>query len=575
MEKLRNLRHVFTLYSEADVDKLCYTPKSKGENSQFPYIENLDGNALKKICKQYGYPITIVHEKRYVDKLYRDIYYHYYSEMHFDVSRQCQRLALFKLPSHRLEKPYTEKDFLYGTHPGENVRDLSELEQNFLGVIVIRPPFVHVSPSNVTHTMSRTLLSVKSGHSDEHILSAKYHISIYGHTYTVSAFPFSNQHGDALKCAETCVWEMLEYFGARYATYQSVLPSDLYKKISSTASQRLLPSRGLNVTESSYLFQSFGFESKLYMRSLFDFTSRNIKSARHYVSYDKIRSFTTAPYFHRIFHYCVESGFPLYSVLDTPNGNNNPKHSVVTVGYVPIDLKNISVDMIMNHCFKWGTLYFLDLADISFTYVNNDDNQIPYVREKFDQFSNVKGQCNHRLDTFVVPLPRHVYLDADMAASYIDTLLYNYTDLLKDTLKGLKFSNTAENPIVIRYFLTTVKNFKEQRVTDAVKYGGESNDEEIIYYSNLDCSHFIWVAELSTVELYKEPQSYIFGEIILDATASSSTAHGSVIALRLGPNAAYRLQDESSMMIFSDVQNKNAGRISNMRAIYHHFLTNA
>ena len=585
MERLKKLKCVFTLWSDSDVDVLCSRSQDTEQDTEsntpqtnaiYPFIENLDGESLKKICKQYQYPISIVYEKRYVDKLYRDIYYHYYSEMHFDVSRQCQRLALFRLPETRGHRPYTEADFIYGTESANEKRNLAELDENFIGVIVVRPPFVQVPANDVKHTMSRTLLSVKHGHSkDDKILSAQYRIAIYGHTYTVSAFPFSNQHGDALKCAETCIWEMLEYYGTRYSNYRTVLPSDIYKKISTTASQRFLPSIGLNINESSYLLQSFGFETKLYLRELFDNVDANVESVRHYKEPGKIKCRTAVPYFHRIFHYCVESGFPLYCVLDTPTENNSPRHSVLTIGYVEINTNQLSTGEIEKSVFKWADLFFLDLADISYTYIVNDDNQVPYLHEDFDSFSSQSEQKNHRLNAFVVPLPRHVYLDADMAASYIDTLLYNYCDLLSIAINELELGNSQSNPIVIRYFLTTVKNFKEQRITDAVICGQDKdNEEEIIFYSNLDYSHFIWVAEFSTVELYNE-DNYIFGELVLDATASSSTAHASVIAIRIGPNAAYRLQDESSMAIFDQSQTAKSGRITGMRVIYHRFCTHA
>ena len=188
MERLKKLKCVFTLWSDSDVDVLCSRSQDTEQDTEsntpqtnaiYPFIENLDGESLKKICKQYQYPISIVYEKRYVDKLYRDIYYHYYSEMHFDVSRQCQRLALFRLPETRGHRPYTEADFIYGTESANEKRNLAELDENFIGVIVVRPPFVQVPTNDVKHTMSRTLLSVKHGHSkDDKILSAQYRIAI-------------------------------------------------------------------------------------------------------------------------------------------------------------------------------------------------------------------------------------------------------------------------------------------------------------------------------------------------------------------------------------------------------------
>ena len=53
MERLKELKCVFTLWSDSDVDALCSQSQGTEPTESYPYIENLDGEALKKICEQY------------------------------------------------------------------------------------------------------------------------------------------------------------------------------------------------------------------------------------------------------------------------------------------------------------------------------------------------------------------------------------------------------------------------------------------------------------------------------------------------------------------------------------------
>lgn len=48
MERLKELKCVFTLWSDSDVDALCSQSQDTGPTESYPYIENLDGEALKK-----------------------------------------------------------------------------------------------------------------------------------------------------------------------------------------------------------------------------------------------------------------------------------------------------------------------------------------------------------------------------------------------------------------------------------------------------------------------------------------------------------------------------------------------
>ena len=52
--------------------------------------------SLKKIISLMPFPLTIVYEPYYVDRIYRDEYYTYYSKKHFGISRNTKRFIFFK-----------------------------------------------------------------------------------------------------------------------------------------------------------------------------------------------------------------------------------------------------------------------------------------------------------------------------------------------------------------------------------------------------------------------------------------------------------------------------------------------
>ena len=83
LEKIEeSMQHVI-LKDEDYAKKYCY---------KIPYINK---SLFLSICNLYGYPITMIRQLQYTDKMYRDVYYIYLSHLHFDVERHCQRLALF------------------------------------------------------------------------------------------------------------------------------------------------------------------------------------------------------------------------------------------------------------------------------------------------------------------------------------------------------------------------------------------------------------------------------------------------------------------------------------------------
>ena len=574
LKKIQDSGQYKVLYDETGAEGYC---------QGIPYI---DIGLFLNICDLYGYPITVICQPQYTDKMYRDAYYIYLSHLHFDIGRHCQRLALFKGEIHLA-------DFF---DPDRHM----DLQESLLGTMVIRPSYNH-SPE---YTLGRTLLDpYKLKRPLHYISTARYKATICGQTYTIEAFPFSNQHGDVLRCAETSVWSLMEYYGTRYENYRVVLPSTISSWASKELPERSLPSDGLTYSQISSLLKTFSFEPRIYERVAYrDSTKMSTEELldRLLAGKDIYRALRSELYreqetaemgdrayqitktmseceieaekvnqqidteikkilqreadenerkikekgelrrlsLHDLFHYYVESGIPLITAVC--NQREEIHHSIVVIGHderVPYRMTKESID---ERVFKYGKLNMIDSASFYDRYITIDDNQYPYRSERYDRFSMAQ---NCKVEAFIVPLYRHILLDAEAAISIIETIYKDSTAVLKATLDQLIEEenvgcqgNSLDNPLVLRYYLTTSSGFVDFRNRDTEYL------EERLFYTMTSFPKYIWVGEYSTLELYC--QGKILGEIIVDATAPKYSGMGAVIAMRFGGRCASRQTGE-------------------------------
>lgn len=566
------------------------------ENDTIEYCKKMlyiNQQSFLSICKLYGYPLTIICQMRYTDKMYRDAYSIYLSHLHFDMKRHCQRLALFK-----------------GAIPLENFFDSDchkSLQQKILGTMVIRPSYNY----STDYTLGRTLLNpYKLKYPFHYIRTAQYKVTICGQTYAIDAFPFSNQHGDVLRCAETSVWSLMEYYGTRYENYSVVLPSTISNWASKELPERSLPSDGLTYSQISSLLKTFSFEPRIYERfayrntvkmakeelldkslvgkDIYNFLEIEIDKEQpevdinqqmlEFVKQNEIDTEKVALQvdeeikksleawereneekikekgelrqvsFQNLFHYYVESGIPLITAVC--NSRKDMHHSIVVIGHDERSPHRESREFIGMQGFKYGNLNVIDSSSLYERYITIDDNQYPYRSEKFDHFS-VTQNC--KVEAFIVPLYRHILLDAESAVSIIETVYKDSISLLQSTLEqlneeeGAKYKgNSIDNPIVLRYYLTTSRGFVDFRNKDTEYL------EEKLFYDTTAFPKFIWVGEYSTLELYC--QEKILGEIIVDATAPKYSGMGAIIAMRFGGRCASRRTNESPETLSKTLQ---------------------
>ena len=463
---------------------------------------NKSFNILCEIFLAIEDSLTIVVEENYVDRIYRDSYYFYYSGKHSDYNRFCRRICLFK-------GEWENFDSL-------NENDLVEL---FIGSVIIRP----LPGQNI----GRTLLNpkyFKYCSKDAYIRLADgygiYNITVYGKRLHIPAFPFSMQDGETTSCAEITILNLADYFSQKYPDYHLLLPSDINKIAEENSFERRIPTTGLSYELISKILCEAGFYPRIY-------AAEKMEKSK----------------FRRILHYYITSGIPIALGL---KGSEDSRHSVIVTGYFHSDEEK---DGILNkrHCIlparEKETLWFCDSADTVTRYCIMDDQKRPYCPEEILS-DNIKKSREHssrealflvdndsyykskyEIKYMLVPLSRKMYLEAADAYDISLNILANTKSFLSDDAKDTMKRNsnidgdeigTKDKPFVIRMFMASVRSFIRERNIQFMSSGKNSDARKL--YTRTSFPRFIWVCEISTRELYKN--NLVLGEIIIDATSS-------------------------------------------------------
>lgn len=425
---------------------------------------------------------TFMQEENYVDWVYRDSYYFYFSGKHFCYSRFCKRIFLF---ANTFDKP------LLDLEP-------DDLEKDFVGSIVIRP-----IPQR---SVGRTLLNPKYflGDAQCYVRGAEYNMVAFGKRVSVRAFPYSMQDGETATCAETTILNLLDYYSRSYPEYHYLLPSDINRIAKENGYERSLPTHGLKYEMISKAFCESGFYPRLY-------SSEKMPK-------DKFR---------RILYYYIESGIPLS--LGVSAGVQN-KHSVIVIGHGKVNDKKeqLQQNIYASYDKKSDNIVWIcDAADIVNEFCIMDDNQMPYKLAEcnlYEQYQLMLG--NYIIETMMVPLYKRMYLEASDASEIFKVIIasneYGINCADFECIEGGKSLGSQRNPLAVRIFMTSSRSLRKCRD----KQFAHGNEEVRSWYSTTVFPKFVWVCELSTVEMYSKE---VIGEIILDATSSADAYADSLI----------------------------------------------
>jgi hypothetical protein len=339
-------------------------------------------------------------ETSYIDKLYRDTYYHYYSSKLKYYSRETIRLTFF-----------SEEISINEFYSQEGQQ---KLQSSFLGFVVLRP---------TQNIFGRNVLSpnVFDRTDTYHICRACYEICVHGAKILVHGFPHSSQDGEFMVCAETTVWSLMEYFSTRYAEYHPILPKTIHQILSVTSMQRQVPSTGLTALQISYALKETGFGVKNYIDS-------------------------GLPDFKTIIKIYIESGIPVVVAIKNDRGIAHVFNIAGRTDYASKDFEYEVLETLSDN------VNLLNYYDAPAKYLAIDDNQTPYDSIVLEDPSGNYASENWKgckIIAAIIPLHRRIYKDAQKAqGSAIQHL------------KWLVQNTKLPADVVLRLLLSSSRSFK-------------------------------------------------------------------------------------------------------------------
>lgn len=432
---------------------------------------------------------TAVIEFKYVERVYRDSYYMYYSCKHIQYDRYCKRIFLFhgdiiKNMDSSMEFPDLDKEML---------------QEEFIGTIAIRP----LKESKIGRSLINPYYF--TNRNNVYLRYAKYSVTIFGLRLYVNAFPYSMQDGETTTCAEITILNLLDYFSMKYPEYKYILPSEIAAITTRNGFERSLPSKGLAYSVITKVFSEVGFYPRLY----------------------KVESLMEMSQFKRIMHYYIESGIPVAVGVKV---EDKARHSIICIGHGKIRYENLQkkIYAIYNDIVD-DYIWLVDTADFTNDYVVMDDGQSPYVNYEWKTMKEDKAFApdkyqfgKYEPDALMVPLYRRMFLEAQDAYDICTSVLASSELGIRNFQPEL---GTKTNPVVIRLFMASSRGFKKNRI-----YGFTPVNKEVRErYINVLIPRFVWVCELYTVDGYQKNKA--IGEIVLDATASPYDITRSILIL--------------------------------------------
>ena len=349
------------------------------------------------ILKQSLY---VVIETPYIDKVYRNAFYNYFSSKLYLPSRDCMRLS------------FIETDSLSDKLNNEN---FERIRTGYKGFVILRP---------LSHAViGRNVISKEALDTDQAQLAicrSSIPSSCLGIKTEAYGFPHSSQDGEMMTCAETTIWSIMEYFGNKYPEYTPIPPSEILEILKPTAYERQLPSNGLTFDQIASVFNHRGFGCKVYNNA-------------------------DNPMFKEIMACYVESGIPVAVCLESEVDQEG--HAVVAVGHKVVDRTDIASS---NKVEIEGKSYYIwnNLVD---EFVFNDDNLVPYTVAPFNEptkgYTGSMSWPNVKISNIIVPLNAKIYLDAEKAIGAANYIVACYMDVRDQS--------------VIRTFLASSRSYRQ------------------------------------------------------------------------------------------------------------------
>ena len=440
------------------------------------YAIHLATNQIKPHLDQFKDSVWTLIESPYVDKVYRDSYYHYFSSKLGNYPKDCIKLSFF-------DGQIEYNDF-------RDSQKIEDLQNRFYGFIVIRPtePIIigrsTISPRGLKSNNFRCCVS-------------EIQTSVNSIKLKVKGFPHSSQDTETLTCAETTIWALMEYFANRYPEYKPVLPSGIIETLKKASAERQVPSKGLNIQQMSFALREFGFGTRIYSEA--SFKSEFLPLLSTY----------------------VESGIPVIVALENRHKGGNIGHAILCIGHEiishdQIDSLNIhqETNVSVSENLVKRKISVFDFHDIRKQFIFIDDNLPAYQRGLLKSpvlhYADRNWQ-NCEITHFIVPLYPKIHLEAFEAKNYCKRFLLNHFPEIPDG-----------SEIFMRFFLASSRSYKNYAGLEA-----EFDEDMRELICGTAMPKFIWICELTTKALIKTQKAN--GLIILDATEANNLSNKPLI----------------------------------------------
>lgn len=419
-------------------------------------------------------------EYPYVDKVYRDSFYSYFSSKHYKYDRDCIRVSIFS-------ETLDPQDFF-------DVDKHLDIKKKYLGYFVLRPL--------KTSIFGRSHISLKAFQNlNCRICTYESEIMLFGLKMKSSGFPHSSQDSETISCAETTIWGLMEYFGNKYAEYRPTLPSKIIETLKSVSFQRQLPSNGLTINQISFALKEYGFGTRIYSRE----------------------AYSQQDLFEIINDY-LESGIPTVLGLET----DNLAHAVIAVGKsTDFDGTPLKKEICINNI----KIKYFDWANWDEQIIIQDDNNSPYTTVKMSNvgyhYQEGSEESKYKIRSIIVPLYSKIYLEAKVAKSI-------FLQIIKDSYLGYRFSNN----FIFKMFLASSRSYKAHLMIQRNLNGVLK--EKLL---KIKMPKFIWCAEVFQKEKTINIDSKVSSLLILDATETNHKTLDPIIFLGY-PNRSIFITDK-------------------------------
>jgi hypothetical protein len=409
-----------------------------------------------------GFVQSIVLEPHYNCKDHRNLFTHFYSKKFMAGSPECSRLHFFKTSKINTKRMLTRPD---------------EFQNDYLGFSIIRPV--------AERCLGRTILNPYGigRHIDDNffLIKTPFAVQISGQKYVVEGYPYTSQDADATLCAHSALWTVCRYLSERYKCYKELYPYD-FIRMTESGEGRAVPYRGMTYTDYCRILSEFG--------TFPVYRALQLSGKWDPEAFEDICAY-------------VESGFPALASLR--NTNRDFGHVVNLIGHT------------LDYQRPTGSSEFVSSSVFLKQFIVMDDNTPPYSLLGYaGDFENYGKEYQTQageeitissMQTVTCPLPEKVFLPAKDARMKAMTLAKKCLDEIRRTGSG---------PYVTRLFVTTGASLQKRKL-DSVTASPDRPDRASTLVTNLHLPHFVWIMEISPLNLYKLGECT--AEIVMDATA--------------------------------------------------------